>query len=131
MDFPIKSINDLERISEEAKWQYFEKLVEFIFSENGYETEQNKVIVFGDTKRQYDIIAKKYGKMFIIECKKWKKTNKNKLIKETEKHEERTDMLDKNAIPLLVTFNDSGLEKHNNTTIIPLINLNWFLNEFG
>ena len=128
MDFPIDSIKDLEKIAEEVKWQYFEKLVEFIFKENDYDTEHNKVVVFDKTKRQYDLIAKKLNKKFIVECKKHKYIPPGKLTKQVEKHEERAKMLDSNAQTLLVTYKQPAFNQINTTYIVSLMKLNWFLN---
>ena len=49
--FQIRSSEELEELSFKVKWQYFEKLTAFIFSENNYDVIQNKVITGQETKR--------------------------------------------------------------------------------
>ncbi len=61
--FEINSVSELESLSHKVKWQYFEKLVAFIFSENGFEVEQNVVVVKNKNKRQFDVIAKRMQEM--------------------------------------------------------------------
>ena len=53
----IKSINDLDKISKEVKWQNFEKLTAFIFEENGFNTKVNVVKVFNLSANQLQYFA--------------------------------------------------------------------------
>ena len=132
--FEIKSVQELEHLSEAVTWQYFEKLVAFIFEENGFSAEQNKVIVFNNERRQYDVIAKKNGEIYLIECKRWKsRANSISEIKRAiETHLERcafySEATGEKAIPLLVTTLNGMPEQHEETFIVPLNGLNWFLN---
>jgi len=47
------------------KWQYFEKLVAFIFDNNDFEVKHNSVLKLGKTKRQFDVIAERFGTVFL------------------------------------------------------------------
>ena len=135
--FPISSINDLERISYSSKWQYFEKLVAFIFDQNGFDVNQNVVVKTINGKRQFDVIAEKYGVTYMIECKKWKsKTQKTSSLKSAAmKHIERCESYELSAnasgrkfIPFIVTLLEDEIEEHENVPIVPIMKLNWFLN---
>lgn len=128
-DFPIKTVDDLENLARSLRWQWFEKLVAFIFEQNDFVVEQNKVIVFDKkTKRQYDVIAEKYGKVWLVECKKQKNLNINHAI---VKHKERCEMYNKktgkSVIPIIVTM-DQELEAE--IPVVPLLKLNTFINEY-
>ena len=70
--FEINSIEELEKLSEKVTWQYFEKLVAFIFEKNDYDVKRNVVLTNSDSKRQFDVIAKKNNITYLIECKRWK-----------------------------------------------------------
>jgi protease II len=134
MEFQIKSIQELENLSESVTWQYFEKLVAFIFEENGFSVEQNKVIVFNNDRRQYDVVAKKNNEIYLIECKRWKsRANSASALKDAvENHIERcsfySEATGEKAIPLLVTPLKGMPEQHEDVFIAPLLSLNWFLN---
>src|SRR3990167_8290015 len=89
VNFPVKSVDDLEKLGRELRWQWFEKLVAFVFEQNDFKIEEKRVVIFGNTKRQYDVVAEKYNKIWLIECKKQKNLNFNAAIK---KHQERCNL---------------------------------------
>src|SRR3989344_7464731 len=106
-DFPINSISGLESLSHQAKWQYFEKLVAFIFEQNDYET-RTGVIFKMSGKHQIDVLAAKYDAVFAVECKKWKnKERASALRSAVKKHLGRCDLYsikeNKTVTPLIVT----------------------------
>ncbi len=126
--FPIKTISELEKLSRSLRWQWFERLVAFVFEQNDFAINEKRVIIFDTTKRQYDIIAEKYGKIWLIECKKQKNLNINHAI---IKHKERCEMYNKKTgkiiEPLIVTM-DQELEAE--IPVVPLLKLNTFINEY-
>ncbi|MBS3051220.1 MAG: restriction endonuclease [Candidatus Aenigmarchaeota archaeon] len=133
MQFPIKTIGNLQSISSAAKWQYFEKLVAFIFEENGFEAKQNVIVKNPPHKRQFDVIAKRYGATYLVECKKWKskKQRASALKSAVAKHLERCALygtLHKEGIPLIVTLLEEEISEHNGVMIVPIMKLNWFIN---
>lgn len=134
--FEVHSVEDLQEISNKTSWQYFEKLVAFIFEENGFDVEQNKVFVKKENKkiekRQYDVIAKKNDITYLIECKKWKRSNSFKAA--IEKHNERCEFYSKlypeeQVYPLLVNFMERNNMIEEEIPIVPLFGLNRFLNK--
>jgi len=135
MDFPIKTIKDLEHISSEARWQYFEKLVAFIFEENGFDAKQNILIKNESFKRQFDVIAKRYGVTYLVECKKWKSRHEkaSALRSAVTKHLERCvlyESLHGSCRPLIVTLLEENIDEHDGVLIVPIMKLNWLINNF-
>ncbi len=132
--FPIKSPGDLERLSKEMKWQWFEKLVGWIFEQNGFEAEVNRVIVFPEGKRQFDVIARRFGKAFLVECKKWKRPNSSALKNAAVKHLEKCGLFGERnpgeAIPIVVTMLQEDIKEHLDVPVVPIDKLNTFINQF-
>lgn len=126
----------LERLSHGVKWQYFEKLVAFIFEQNGFDTKQNVIVKDKLQKRQFDVIAKKYSKTYLVECKKWKsrKQHASALKSAVTKHLERCALHEsiygesKETKPLIVTLLEEEITEHQGVAIVPITRLNWFIN---
>lgn len=136
MQFPINSVSDLEHISSAVKWQYFEKLTAFIFEENGFNAKQNVIVKNESFKRQFDVIAKRFNITYLVECKKWK-SNREKtsaLKSAVVKHLERCalyETIHKGEIrPLIVTLLEEEIVQHNGALIVPIMKLNWLINNF-
>jgi hypothetical protein len=131
----IKSIDDLQRISKEVVWQNFEKLTAFIFEENDFLIKTNTVKTFNKKRRQYDIIAKKYKKTFLIECKKWSgnRYRLSALKTAIRQHKERTEfyqnLTKENAVPIMVTLIEEEIKLYDGVPIVPILKLNTYLNE--
>jgi len=134
--FPIKNLDDLKSLSERMKWQYFEKLVGWIFEKNGFETEVNKVIIFEKGRRQFDVVARRFQTAFLAECKKWSaKRSKTSLVKSAaERHIEKCRLYRETeaneVIPLVVTLMQEDIVSHENIPIVPIEKLNSFINHF-
>ena len=77
------------------KWQYFEKLVAFVFEKNDFSVRQNVVMKFPEGKRQFDVIAERFDVLFLVECKKWSKHNAA-IKKAVNEHLERCRLFIKN-----------------------------------
>ncbi len=127
-EFPVKTIDDLEKLGRAVKWQWFEKLVAFVFEQNDFIVKEKRVIVFANTKRQYDVIAEMYGKTWLVECKKQKNLN---FIEAVRKHQERcllySNHIGKQIIPIIVTMSQ---ELDTEIPVVPLLKLNTFINEY-
>jgi hypothetical protein len=132
----IKTIEDLERVSKEAVWQNFEVLVGFIFEANDFQVIVNKVRTFNKKRRQYDVIAKKSDRTYLIECKKWSgnRYRLSALKKAIEQHKERTEfyriLTEEDLIPIIVTFIEEDIKFYEDMPIVPIFRLNSFINEF-
>lgn len=131
----IKSIDDLEKASREVVWQNFERLAAFIFEENDFRVEVNVVKTLNKRRRQYDVIARKEGRTYLAECKKWSgnRYRLSQLKKAIEKHIERSefyrDLTDEAPIPIIVTLIEEEIQLYEGIPIIPISKLNSFLNE--
>jgi Holliday junction resolvase len=131
----IKSIEDLEKVSKAVVWQNFERLVSFIFEENGFQVKTNMVKTFNRKRRQYDVIAKKNNEIFLVECKKWagNRARLSALKAAIEKHKERTEfyknLTKEHAIPIIVTLIEEEIKFYEEVPIVPISKLNSFLNE--
>jgi len=131
----IKSIEDLQRVSREAVWQNFERLTAFIFQENDFQVKINAVKISNKKRRQYDVIAKKRGKTFLIECKKWAGNRRrlSALKRAVEQHKERSkfyrNLTNENVIPIIVTFIEEEILFYEEVPVVPISKLNSFINE--
>jgi len=134
--FRISSISELESLSESVKWQYFEKLVAFICEENDFKVQHNVVLTGLPGKRQYDVIAKKFNITFLLECKKWRsrKEAQSAIASAARKHNERciaySMKTEENVFPVIVTLRDEDVIDRNGVVVVPVLKLNWFLNNF-
>lgn len=134
--FPIKSVDELKSLAFKMKWQYFEKLTGWIFEENDFQTEVNRVVVFEKGRRQFDIIAKRFHTTFLVECKKWsgKRYKAGMLKKAVADHLKKCGMFreiyGKNAVPVIVTLVEEDIISHDGVPVIPIEKLNAFINHF-
>ena len=135
-NFEINSIEDLEKLSEKVTWQYFEKLVAFIFEKNEFDVKQNIVLTNENEKKQYDVIAKKKNITYLVECKRWKsRAGVVSAIQDAiDIHIDRGRFYsslfpEEQIYPLLVIPLQGLPEQHEEVFIVPLHSLNWFLNE--
>jgi protease II len=132
----IKTIEDLEQVSKEAVWQNFEVLVGFIFEANDFQVNVNKVRTFNKKRRQYDVIAKKNNRTYLVECKKWSgnRYRLSALKKAIQHHKERTEfyrnLTEEDLIPIIVTFIEEDIKFYEGMPIIPILRLNSFINEY-
>ena len=134
--FDINSYDDLMKFGEEEKWQNFEKLVGFIFEEHGFSVIQNKVVVFKDRrKRQYDVIAEGFDKVYLVECKKWGNGiyKSSALKKSAIDHYKRSYMYrevsNKKVVPLIVVLHDEDILFYERIPLVPVFKLNSFLSK--
>ena len=126
--FAINSLSELESLSQKVRWQYFEKLVAFIFEQNGFDTTQNVVVVKGKPRRQFDVIASSFGKTYVIECKKWRsrKSIESAIKTAAKQHKERCEFYG-NATPLITILADVNMEAE--MPVVPITKLNAYINE--
>ena len=131
----IKTIEDLQKVSREAIWQDFERLAAFIFAENDFHVKTNTVKTSNKKRRQYDVIARKNSKTFLIECKKWSgnRYRLSALKTAVKKHKERCEfyrnLTDENPIPIIVTLIEEEILIFESVPIVPISRLNSFINE--
>lgn len=133
IDFPLKRIEDIASIGHSIKWQYFEKIVGFVFKENNFSVSISTVKSFNGVKRQFDVIAESPRYVFTADCKRWtKRRYKSSMLKTAvEKQVERSCYYkgesEKTIIPLIVTLMHEDLVMHEGVFIIPIEKLNDFI----
>ncbi len=135
--FVLKRPEEIKTLALEMKWQYFEKLVGWVFEQNGFDVRVNVTESFGQgRKRQFDVVAEGFRVTFLVECKKWSgKRHKVSLLKKAVKeHRERCGMYakkhGKDVVPLVVTLTEEDILLHEKIPIIPVDKLNTFINHF-
>jgi protease II len=136
MDFEdIKSIQDLQRVSRENVWQNFERLAAFIFEKNNFQVKINVIKTRNKKRRQYDVVARRGDKTFLIECKKWagNRYRLSALKAAIEKHKERVefyrDITNEDATPIVVTLIEEEIKFYEDMPIVPIFKLNSFIDE--
>jgi len=131
----IKNVEDLQKVSNEVVWQNFERLAAFIFEENNFQVETSKVKTLKKKRRQYDVIAKKNDKTFLVECKKWagNRYRLSALRTAVKQHKERSEfyknLTNENAIPIIVTLIEEEILFCEEVPVVPILKLNSFINE--
>ena len=131
----IKNVEDLQKVSNEVVWQNFERLAAFIFEENNFQVETSKVKTLKKKRRQYDVIAKKNDKTFLVECKKWagNRYRLSSLRTAVKQHKERSEfyknLTNENAIPIIVTLIEEEILFCEEVPVVPILKLNSFINE--
>jgi protease II len=131
----IKNVEDLQKVSNEVVWQNFERLAAFIFEENNFQVETSKVKTLKKKRRQYDVIAKKNDKTFLVECKKWagNRYRLSSLRTAVKQHKERSEfyknLTNENAIPIIVTLIEEEILFCEDVPVVPILKLNSFINE--
>jgi hypothetical protein len=131
----IEETGDLETVSVESAWQNFERLAAFIFEKNDFSVKVNTVRTGNTTKRQYDVIARKGSRTFLIECKRWSgnRYRLSALKKAIVQHKERTvfyeDITNEDAIPVIVTLIEEEIRVYEGVPLVPVRKLNAFISE--
>jgi hypothetical protein len=131
----ISSIDELEAVSAEVIWQNFERLAGFIFEKNDFMVNVNTVKTCNKKRRQYDVIARKNSRTFLVECKKWagSRYRLSALKKAIVQHKERTtfyeSITDEAAIPVIVTLIEEQILVHEGVPLVPVTKLNAFISE--
>jgi Holliday junction resolvase len=136
MDFEeIKTVQDLQKVSRENVWQNFERLAAFIFEKNNFQVKINVVKTGNRKRRQYDVVAIKGRKTFLIECKKWagSRYRLSALRAAIEKHKERADfyrdLTGEDVIPIVVTLIEEEIKFYEAIPVVPIFKLNSFIYE--
>jgi len=134
----------IEKFLEENDWRYFEDFVMEIFEKHDYNTIKHFRFK-GTSRREIDVLAWNEHRIFIIECKRWKKHRpKTFHLKEAAKkvidylNDFKTvysksiatkfgDTNNKEIIPIIVTLYEEPIKIFENVLIVPLWKLNSLL----
>lgn len=134
----------IEEFLKKHDWKYFEDFVSKIFENHGYTT--IKHFRFKGIRRgEIDVLAWNETKIFIVECKRWKKHRpKSYQLKQAAKkvleylkdfkavYSKNTyasfgELKKKEIVPIIVTLYEETLRVFEGVIIIPLWKLNSFL----
>jgi Holliday junction resolvase len=131
----IGSIGDLEAVAEGSVWQDFERLAAFIFEENGFQVSVGTVKTRQGKRRQYDVIARKNGRTFLVECKQWSgsRYRLSALKRAVLQHRERVafygEIMQADAVPVIVTLIEEEIRVFEGVPLVPVHRLNAFISE--
>jgi hypothetical protein len=132
----VHEMKDLESLGHRMKWQYFERLVGFVFEQNGFKVSSGVVRKGSGGRRQYDVIAENPRHVFAADCKRWtgRRYKDSQLRSAAEKQTERCMLLkgetEKVIIPIIVTLMPEGIVIHAGVPVVPFGKLNTFLNSW-
>jgi len=142
----IQQGEQIENIVEEIDWKQFEEFVMEILKKHDFITFQNFRFKT-ERKFEVDILASNENNVLVIDCKHWnrgryKKTGLKYAVEEQKYRLEefknfiRNNPIAKNKfqvnkktkfIPLMITWFEEDLLKHEDTFIVPVWKLNQFL----
>jgi len=131
----IGSIGELECVAEGSVWQHFEQLAAFIFEQNGFRVSVGIVKTKNRKRRQYDVIARKNGRTFLVECKRWSKNRYrlSALRRAIGQHRERVqfyeELTQEDAVPVVVTLVEEEIRIFDGVPLVPVHRLNAFIGE--
>ena len=122
----------IEDVSEYLTWRDFEAITGIILEENGFDVTKNLVLT--KPRMEIDVIGKKMNLALLIDCKHWKTMSKSALDEIVKKQIERVKRYvadeDITALPVIVTLHQEGTQLVENVTIVPIMKLPSFLDEF-
>ncbi|RPI39521.1 MAG: hypothetical protein EHM53_05400 [Methanoregulaceae archaeon] len=131
----IGSIGELEGVAEGSVWQHFERLTAFIFEQNGFRVSVGTVKTLNRKRRQYDVIARKNGRTFLVECKRWSGSRyrlaalKRAVVQHGERVQFYEEITAEDAVPVVVTLIEEEILVFEGVPLVPVHRLNAFISE--
>lgn len=131
----IGSITGLDAVAEGSAWQDFERLTAFIFEQNGFSVSLGVVKTRHRERRQYDVIARRNGQTFLVECKQWSgnRYRLSALKQAIGKHKERAQFYEgvtqEEPVPVIVTLIEERIRVFEGVPLVPVTRLNAFIGE--
>lgn len=98
-----------------------------IFEENGFKVRRNFKFR-GREMHEIDVFAEKGDDIFLVECKKWRRSISRKVILKMKKRKE--DFITNKRVHLLIVTLLPEARKEGEVFIVPVFALNSFLLEF-
>jgi hypothetical protein len=136
MDFEnISGFGELEGVAEGSVWQHFERLTAFIFEQNGFRVSVGTVRTRNRKRRQYDVIALRNGRTFLVECKRWSGNHyrlsalKRAVVQHRERVEFYEEITHEDAVPVMVTLIEEEIRVFDGVPLVPVHRLNAFISE--
>jgi hypothetical protein len=131
----IGGIGTLEAVAEGSVWQHFERLTAFIFEKNGFFVSVGTVKTLKRKRRQYDVIARKNGRTFLVECKQWSGSRyrlsalRRAVLQQWERVEFYMEITQEEAVPVMVTLIEEEIRVFEGVPLVPVHRLNAFIGE--
>lgn len=131
----ISCIGELEGVAEGSAWQHFEQLTAFIFEKNGFRVSVGTVATRNRQRRQYDVIAKRNGRTFLVECKRWSGNHyrlsalKRAILQHRERVAFYQEITQEDAVPVMVTLIEEEIRLFDGVPLVPVHRLNAFIGE--
>lgn len=144
----IKQGADQQRTCRFLEWKEFENITAAVFGANSYAVKKNVHFKAADGKRwEIDLIACKQPRIVCVDCKHWQHGWSRAAIEKAvdaqvertkalaESLQKFTDTLELNKwtsatlIPIVIALTTNVLKIHNNTPIVPVLQLQDFINE--
>jgi Holliday junction resolvase-like predicted endonuclease/predicted transcriptional regulator len=143
----IKQGSDPQRTCRFLDWKEFENMAAAAFEANGYTVRRNVHFKAKDKRREIDLIACKQPRIVCVDCKHWQHGWSRATIEKTvdaqaertkalaESLQKFTDMLGLSSwtsatlIPMVVALTTNALKIHNDTPVVPVLQLQNFISE--
>lgn len=144
----IKQGSDPQRTCRFLEWKEFENMAAAAFEANGYTVRRNFHFKAADDRRwEIDLIARKQPRIVCVDCKHWQHGWSRASIEKTvnaqaertkalaESLQKFTDMLglsrwtSATLIPIIIALTTSTLKIHNDTPVVPVLQLQSFISE--
>lgn len=122
-------------MAEGSVWQHFERLTAFIFEQNGFRVCVGTVKTLDRKRRQYDVIARKNGRTFLVECKRWSGNHyrlsalKRAVVQHRERVQFYEEITQEDAVPVVVTLIEEEIRMFDGVPLVPVHRLNAFIGE--
>lgn len=122
-------------MAEGSVWQHFERLTAFIFEQNGFRASVGTVLNRNSRRRQYDVIARKGGRTFLVECKRWSGSRyrlgalKRAVVQHRERVQFYEEITEEDTVPVLVTLIEEEILVFEGVPLVPVHRLNAFIGE--
>lgn len=142
----IEAGADVESVCRLLKWREFESIATEVFQAYNYEVKKNVRFKEENRKRwEIDLVASKRPILASVDCKQWKRNwSRASIIKTAEKHVKRTEAFTKVlqtlrlnlelgerviVIPIVLSLLPSSVKFFRDTPIVPVLQLQSFLND--
>jgi Holliday junction resolvase-like predicted endonuclease len=143
----IKQGADPQRTCRFLEWKEFENIAAATFEANGYTVKKNVHFKAASKRWEIDLIACKQPQIVCVDCKHWQHgCNRAAIGKTVDAQMERTKAFEGSLqkfiealalnkwtsgilIPVVITLTTNTLKIHNNTPIVPVLQLQNFINE--
>ena len=143
----IKQGIDIERASKFLEWKEFERMAAEAFGINGYMVNRNLRFKDRGKRWEIDIVARKRPLIVCVDCKHWHhgwsrasitKTAEAQVGRTKALSESLQDLTDKlelsnwtrvSLIPVILSLVPASFKFHNNTPVVPILQLQSFITE--